>query len=174
MCIILYQGHRWAGCNWLTCPPGRVLCMSLATPVGSSFATRALPPTPNPILFFQNQGQPQPNLYLAVPVPSQSAAKAPGLSRWARPLPLVFLVHMKVLVPYDAGPRLRSSPLCCLFLHSRFPASAVPQLQDGPEPSADQPGVLAYIFAHSLHAASIPGTTWSGAPGQEALGDLLV
>lgn len=79
-----------------------------------------LPPQtqPQPILSSPNQGQPQPNMYLAVPAPPQPAAKAPGLSKWARPLPLAFPVHMESPVPHDARLQLHTSPLYYLFFCS--------------------------------------------------------
>lgn len=167
MCIILYRGHRWAGCSWVTC-----LQAGYRAQAELHLRAAPLPPQPQPQPILSSPNQPQPNLYLAVPVPApQPAAKAPALCRWTRPLSLAFPVHMEAPVPYDAGPQLHTTPLCCLLLHPPAPASTVHDLQDGPELPAGQPDDLAHSLAH---AASTPRTTWSGARGQEALGALPV
>lgn len=143
--------------------------MSLAIPVSGSFATptHTLLPKPRPASAKSVPGSASPFSTCCQGPRTLQVGKAssPGLrqahgdscssGRWA------------------PTPRLSLGLLASTLLHSRSPASSA--LTAGwAELSAGQLVVLAYRFAHSLHAASTPGTTWSGAPGQEALGDLLV
>lgn len=92
-------------------PPGRVLGMSLVIPVSGFFTTQ-------PILSSQNQGQPLPNLYLAVPVPSQLLPRpqdspgGQGLFPWSSQCTWRFL-FLRVLGP-------NSTQLSLVLLASTF------------------------------------------------------
>lgn len=115
MCIILYQGHRWAGCSWLTC-----LQAGSCTLAQRHLWVVPLPPppspSPNPYSSLQTKAslsqtctwQCQSLLNL-LPRPRDSPG-GQGLFPWPS------LCTWRLLFLLMLGPKLHTSPFCCFAL----------------------------------------------------------